>query len=243
MGRRSRVPLPSRAMIVAMGALVVGLCTTGYAATGGNFILGKSNTADKTTKLTSTTPTGAAVAVTNSGPGRAASFTVNPGVPPFSVNSNIKVGKLNADLLDGLDSSDFVQSSALRMVGPTTVAAPPNGSSFIAFATVGHFTFTGLCARSPGGDRVTLTISSDTAHSAYASQTQAVAGSQFGSGDFAGTATLADVSAAVGTPDINPISGSAIAADGQQVVFSLYQTMNARAVDGQCAFGGMISLT
>ena len=40
-----------------------------------------------------------------------ASFTIPTGTPPFSVTSTTKVANLNADLLDGLDSSAFSLSS------------------------------------------------------------------------------------------------------------------------------------
>src|SRR5262245_55983247 len=36
-------------------------------------------------------------------------LNVTPGKPPFTVNSDAKVTGLDADALDGLDSSDFVQ--------------------------------------------------------------------------------------------------------------------------------------
>src|SRR5262245_30621937 len=42
---------------------------------------------------------------TNTGGGPAGAFVVNAGVAPFTVNSQTKVGSLNADQLDGLDSS------------------------------------------------------------------------------------------------------------------------------------------
>jgi hypothetical protein len=150
------------------------------------------------------------------------------------------VSQLNADLLDGLDSSAFVRTSTLHILGAVTANASATGTG-VVIGTVGHFTFTGSCLRS-NADEVETTITSDTAHSAYAAQTQSVAGTQWGNADLTGAGLLASVAFASGTPDINPTSGSAIAADGQEVMFDLYQTMNARAQDGQCVFGGVVAV-
>jgi hypothetical protein len=56
---------------------------------------------------------------TNSGGGPAASFTVNGGVAPFTVNSQTKVGALNADQLDGLEGSALQK----RVTGTCAVGA------------------------------------------------------------------------------------------------------------------------
>src|SRR5262245_15733474 len=119
---------------VAVGAvcvLVGGVATVALAGSGvgGVFNLGVSNSVDARTTLTgaspgiqmqvtntSTTPSTSGLAVnsgsaattgvfTNSGGGSAGGFVVNAGVKPFTVNSSTKVGNLNADLLDGLDSA------------------------------------------------------------------------------------------------------------------------------------------
>ena len=58
--------------------------------------------------------------VRNAGAGPAASFQVAAGKAPFAVSSSVKVSKLNADLLDGIDSTGFLSSSpgtVLRQVG------------------------------------------------------------------------------------------------------------------------------
>jgi hypothetical protein len=96
---------------IAILALFVALGGTTYAATGGNFVLGQSNSADATTKLSSTSAIGPALAVTNSGGRPAASFTANAGVAPFAVSNSAKVAGLNADSLDGLDSTAFLRST------------------------------------------------------------------------------------------------------------------------------------
>ncbi|MDO7869308.1 hypothetical protein [Nocardioides jiangxiensis] len=81
----------------AVAALVLG-SGTAYAATGGNFILGKSNSAGATTSLTNSNGTPLAL-------------TAKSGYAPLKVNSGTKVANLNADRLDGIDSSSFARTS------------------------------------------------------------------------------------------------------------------------------------
>jgi hypothetical protein len=113
---RSRLHRPSPAMTVALLALFVALGGTTYAATGGNFILGKPNSAGATTSL-SAPVAGKALQVTNTSTGAGATglgLSVATGHSPFTVNSGTKVAKLNADLLDGADSSAFLSRSKVK---------------------------------------------------------------------------------------------------------------------------------
>lgn len=82
----------------AVAALVIG-SGTAYAATGGTFILGKANSAGATTTLTN--PNGTALTLKS-----------KAGTPSLRVNSSTKVPYLNADKLDGLDSSQVARASA-----------------------------------------------------------------------------------------------------------------------------------
>ena len=87
-----------------LGVLVAGGTGTAYAANGGTFRLGKSNSATATTKLTNTK-------------GTALKVVSKAGTPPISVGSNsTKVPYFNADKLDGKDSTQFQPklSSALK---------------------------------------------------------------------------------------------------------------------------------
>jgi hypothetical protein len=102
---------PSPAMGVALIALFITLGGTTYAATGGNFILGNANTAGNTSALSSGVTTGPSLSVTNTGGKSAARFTANAGIAPFSVSNATKIGSLNADLLDGVDSAGFLRTS------------------------------------------------------------------------------------------------------------------------------------
>jgi hypothetical protein len=77
---RSRFHKPSPAMVVSLIALFVALGGTTYSATGGNFILGQSNTAGAPTLLSSGTTNGAgAFKVTNTSTGRAITAVGAPG--------------------------------------------------------------------------------------------------------------------------------------------------------------------
>ena len=76
-------------------ALVLGAATTAMSATGGNFLLGKSNVADRVSTLV------------KRGPGPALRLDVQEGQPPMRVDSSGKVENLNADKVDGLDSEQL----------------------------------------------------------------------------------------------------------------------------------------
>jgi hypothetical protein len=75
---------PSPAMIVALAALFVALGGVGVAATGGNFILGQSNSAGSKTSLTAGL-NDRALAITNMNTGSSATalgLNVSGGHPP-----------------------------------------------------------------------------------------------------------------------------------------------------------------
>lgn len=96
-------------LVISMVALFVACGGTAIAATGGNLILGAANTADKQTGLTSSAPGGAALKVTTTTAQPAASFVTPAGTAPIAVSNTTKVAKLNADLLDGVDSAGFLR--------------------------------------------------------------------------------------------------------------------------------------
>jgi hypothetical protein len=230
------------ANVVSLLALSVALGGTTYAATGGNFILGQSNSAGSTTALSSGT-TGPALRVTNTNTATGATalgLNVASGHVPFTVNSGAKVANLNADKLDGMDSTGFLAASKVRRVGPVTVTLAPGSANGADIATVGHFRFFGACARSSPNDQVQMIIISDVDHSSFASTTQAVAGGDKSAADMNATGgfNVAIANPPAGSGNVNSVSGSAIGPDGQEVFFNLYQGINARNQLGQCMFGG-----
>ncbi len=237
------------ANVMATIAVFIVLGGTTYAATGGNFILGQPNTAGQQTSLTASPSfAGKALQLTNTNTGGGATalgLNVASGHSPFTVSSGTKVTNLNADKLDGLDSSAFLPNSKLVRVGPFTDTPSSGGLDHVPIATIGHFSFRGTCAHAVGGnDGVFTEIHSDVDHSTFGSMTQSGAGGAFGAGDM-NTVTnynLAQFSAPTGTLNFNPLSGSAVAPDGQEVVFNLYQAMNARNQTAQCIWGGTFAV-
>ncbi len=98
-------------MAVALLALLLASSGVAYSATGGTFILGQPNSATTPTTLTAPVTT-SGLAVTNTstaGGATALSLNVATGHAPLKVNSDVKVGSLNADLLDNLNSTAFVR--------------------------------------------------------------------------------------------------------------------------------------
>jgi hypothetical protein len=79
----------------AIVALVLGTGTA-YAANGGIFRLGRSNSATQTTTLSNTH-------------GTALKLNSKAGQPSLRVNRTAKVPSLNSDLLDGVDSGSFAR--------------------------------------------------------------------------------------------------------------------------------------
>jgi hypothetical protein len=103
---------PSPAMIVALLSLFVALGGVAVAANGGSFILGQPNSATANTSLSAPVAGGKTLQLTNNDTSNAAStalgLNVASGHAPFTVSSKVKVTNLNADLLDGLDSTAFL---------------------------------------------------------------------------------------------------------------------------------------
>jgi hypothetical protein len=111
--------------------MVFGVATTALAGNGpGDFFhLGQKNTVNRLSQLVGTTA-GAMLRVDNDGSGTALDLRVGQGtdpsaktVAPMKVDSQAKVTNLNADQLDGIDSSGFVQGNGGAMHG--TVALSP----------------------------------------------------------------------------------------------------------------------
>lgn len=107
--------------VLASAALLVGAANLGaYAATGGPLILGKTNTASKTTTLKTT------------GNGAALKLKSKAGKAPLKVSNTTKVKKLNADLVDGLDSGALQTKSYVY-----NLSAPTTTENFVVFQLPG----------------------------------------------------------------------------------------------------------
>jgi len=122
-----RLHRPSPAFVISLVALFVALGGTTYAATGGNVILGKANTATSQTGLTSNNA-GKALSITQNSTGTGATalgLVVPAGKPPMTVNSGTKVANLNADRLDGIDSTAFATKAQEGWHEVGTAGQPP----------------------------------------------------------------------------------------------------------------------
>jgi hypothetical protein len=113
--------------LVIMLALVLGIASTAFGANGGNFILGQLNKATAITQLAGNVSGGPALRVNNpntAAGSRALQLGVAQGNPPLTVNANAgKATNLDADKLDGLDSSDLK---------PLTANILPGGSDYFS---------------------------------------------------------------------------------------------------------------
>jgi hypothetical protein len=105
-------------VIGAVTILVLAANSAVYAATGGKFILGKTNKANKVSTLKRTTSGAALNLVTKSSSNA-----------PLTTNGKGKVTNLNADSLDGKDSSAFAANNPTK-VYKYTAATPATSHSF-----------------------------------------------------------------------------------------------------------------
>lgn len=136
---------PSRTTTFIAGgltALVVG-SGTAYAATGGNFILGKSNSAGATTVLSN--PNGTAL-----------SLNSKAGTPPLKVNRTAKVPKLNADLVDGKHATAFALAAGrTNSTGEPGFAVDADEDGLDDFVIAVAICPTGTILTGGGGDDMT----------------------------------------------------------------------------------------
>lgn len=152
-------------MLVALAALFVALGGAGYAATGGTFVLGGSNTADEPSSLTARTPRAVLRLENESSAGNATALRlrVRKGHAPLRVNSAARVPNLNADRLDGLHASSFVRRGEVRTFGPVRLG----DAETARVVRIGPFTFRGNCYDEGDYANGSLTVKSTEAHSAF----------------------------------------------------------------------------
>lgn len=128
------------AAVATVLALVVLVCAdyTAFAATGRSLVLGKVNTASATTAVARTTA-GPVLTVT----------AKSPSNPPLRTNARGRVANLNADLLDGLDSTTLLGRTYVRTgtsgapINEFDLALPvPAGRYLVTYAAPLTFTDT-----------------------------------------------------------------------------------------------------
>jgi hypothetical protein len=150
----------SPAMIVACLSLSIALSGVTYAATGGNFILGQSNSATTQSSLSSNVASAPTLNLVNTGGRPAARFQANGGTAVFTVSNSTKIPNLNADLLDGLDSGNFVQGAAGRsLYTRRTLAAEGGEVTLLTFP--GFFDLVAQCTSGRAEIRLRNTSSAE----------------------------------------------------------------------------------
>lgn len=104
---------PSAATVISLIALFFAMSGTAVAATGGNFILGKANTATSVSSLTNTK-------------GTALSLSSTATTPPLKVSNAVQVPNLNASELDGQTSSAFLPATGTAANSAELGGQPPS---------------------------------------------------------------------------------------------------------------------
>lgn len=145
------IRLPSPSLSISLVALLISLGGAGYSATGGNFILGKSNSAGNSTGLSASIkdPTLRIQNKSKRSGATALRLEVGEDRPPMSVNSKRRVANLNADLLDGHEASDFAEAfregwhyvgrpDQPKLLNNWHTASTPNGDQGAAFRVDAH---------------------------------------------------------------------------------------------------------
>jgi hypothetical protein len=141
--------------LAIMLALVLGVASAGLGATGGNFILGNANSAGAVSKLTASIANPALQLVNQSTASGATALGLNvaSGKPPLKVNATAgKATNLNADRLDGLDSSRLAQVRGDVNGNSANFRGVLEHSEGAAFLNTGFHTV-GPCARRSSGGR------------------------------------------------------------------------------------------
>ena len=135
-----------RSLVISLLALFVALSSGAYAATGGNFILGETNTATSKTALTAKLGAPALQITNNAAKLGATALALNTaaGHPPLTTTSTTTAPNLSADLLDGIDSSGFVQGSNTQSLTERKVTVP--GNIVTLFTIPGFGVVSGLCS-------------------------------------------------------------------------------------------------
>lgn len=120
-----------RQQVLGAIALLVVLGGVGVAATGGDFKLGSSNTADRKSVLE------------NTGNGPALQLKSKAGQPPLAVSNTVQVPRLNASLLQGKPANTFAVKSSVYTKAQSDAKYAAAGSSYTkseadaAFAAAG----------------------------------------------------------------------------------------------------------
>jgi hypothetical protein len=140
MNRIRRPRRPSAALVISIIALFFAMSGTAVAATGGNFLLGKSNTATNVSKLTNSK-------------GTALSLSAAPASPALRVSNTKQVPNLNANYLGGFTASQFVLGNGGTVTSDRAALGDGDNRIFLATSAA---TVDAFC--DVGGTGATLTF-------------------------------------------------------------------------------------
>jgi hypothetical protein len=228
-------------------------------ATGGNFILGRSNVATTVSTL-SAKISAPALNLINTSTGAAATalnISVASGKPPLKVNAAAgKATNLNSDKLDGVDSTGFLRSTAKakdadKLDGLDSTQVVQGGGKIHRFGPadltahsgktlldIGALRFEGACYILDGQSRTQIWLYNDVS-GPVSFAVQSPAGNQSGTPSSSSAKPIVDQG---GTALSTPVSGYAHhLSSGKQIFFELYQ-YRVRDFLGQehCTFGGYV---
>ncbi len=147
----SKVMWVGRATVFTVGlavtlALMLGVATVALAAVPGDpFRLGRINTINALSTMVGSAST-PLLRIDNNGSGAALDLQVQPGKAPMRVNSGTKIANLNADQLDGQDSSALLGRNAVIAAvvnsGTGTIEATSNSGTTATKITTGAYRIT-----------------------------------------------------------------------------------------------------
>jgi hypothetical protein len=223
-------------------AVLAGTAAQAGTGVGGVFNLGKTNKVNASSTLKGST-SGKTLQLTNTGAGSGLGVTVGAGKAPISVNTGAgKATNLNADKLDGLDSSAFLRTTAVTRIAP--ISAPPAGPfAGPTVATMGPLTIQGDCIADGNTQEVNLWVTSTTAHAAYTAAVSAgVTTDQIEDMTVDSANLLARIDPTTyGDPEIGSVSGTALLPNGHSVAFDLFLAQNVSTFGDPalyCSYGG-----
>ncbi len=154
--RRPAMRRPSPAIAISLVALFFAMSGTAYAATGGDFLLGKSNTATAVTSLSNTK-------------GTALSLSSTATTPPLKVSNSVQVPDLNASQLDGHTSSAFLPTNGTA-ANSSELGGQPAGNYMTGTGQIAFDT-----ATVASGDTADVTVPAAVSHD-YGLQLQCISG-------------------------------------------------------------------
>ena len=208
---------PSPATAISIIALVFAMSGTAVAATGGTFILGKSNTATNVSRLTNSK-------------GTALSLSAAPTSPPLRVSNTKEVPNLNVNYLGGFSASQFVQGNDGTVTSDRAALGDGGNRTFLVTeaATVDAF-----C--DVGGTGATLTFSD-----ADEGNAQVIWWNKDGASDIAFGGDTQSVS-------VSPVSQSpyvvVVQMDNGTSIGTYTLTQQYSSVTGSCYFTGQAVVT